>query len=350
MIREKAHFFASTCGSPDGKDKVLSTRWLERFKQKYNLVGAKSRRGSYDTNNSSSNSPTRLSINSGLASAVQSPTLLSPTSPTGFGSPSPLSPTQSQENIKNNLDEGLANLAGDYSQQQQQQHQQQQQQQQQQQKDTTSPETTGSSLSADVTSPTSTLVSDGPFSPTSQTHMSPPDIKPRNQMFPFGTVDPNMISEEQQQQQQQQPPPPASSKAAIQDSLSLAILEPPFEVDNDTHVDISNTIKRNRSNPEIKAKPIYPNSYSKSTTVSPVSPPGSPSQYEARRALELVMDYFEQQPTRLCAQEYVTIGRLMERLDVSKNQSDMLPGGLTRINEHDVPSHINRKGSIHGLV
>ena len=369
MIREKAHFFASTCGSPDGKEKVLSTRWLERFKQKYSFGSAKSRRGSYDTNKSSSNSPTRLSINSGLASTVNSPTLLSPTSPSGFGSPSPLSPSQSHENIKNDLAEGLANLAGDYHHQQQQQQQQQQQHQHQhqhqhQQKDTNSSDATGSSsLSAEITSPTSTLVSEGgPFSPTSQSHFTPPDVNQnntRNQIFPFATVDPNMISEEQQRQQQQQQQQQhhiidqsqsAPSKNAIQDSLSLAILEPPFEMEN---ADISNTIKRNRSNPEIKAKPIYPSSYSKSTTVSPISPPCSPTQDEARRALELVMNYFQQQPTGLCAQEYVTIGKLMERLDLAKNQSNMLPGGLTRINEHDVPSHMNRKGSIqsiHGLV
>lgn len=365
MIKEKAHFFASTCGGPDGKDKVLTPRWLEKFKHKYNLVGAKSRRGSYDTNKSGSNSPTRLSINSGLASTLNSPTLLSPTSPSGFGSPSPLSPSQSHENIKNGLAEGLANLAGDYHQQQQQP---QQQQQQQQQKETNSSDATGSSsLSADITSPTSTLVSEsGPFSPTSQSHFTPPDINhnnTRNQMFPFGTVDPNMISEEQQrqqqqQQQQQQPqqqqqhiidqPQAAPSKNAIQDSLSLAILEPPFDMEN-ASTDISNTIKRNRSNPEIKAKPIYPSSYSKSTTVSPISPPCSPTQDEARRALELVMNYFQHQPTGLCAQEYVTIGKLMERLDLAKNQSNMLPGGLTRINEHDVPSHMNRKGSIQSL-
>lgn len=346
VIQEKAHFFTTTCGNQNGKEKALSTRWLEKFKQKH-LGGSKSRKGSFDTNKSESVSPTGLSINSALASGVQSPTVMSPISPTGFASPTSLSPTQTQDNIKNNLAEGLANLAGDY----------------QQHKSTTSPDT----LSVSVASPTSTLVSDGPFSPTSQSHFSPADTnlnRPRSQTFPVNTIDPTMISTEDQQHQhehqhqhqqqsteQSQPP---SSKAAIQDSLSLSILESPFEVNhniNNATADASNTVKRNRSTPEIRPKSIYPPIYSKSATVSPISPPGSPTQDEARRALELIMNYFQHQPTGLCAQEYVTIGKLMERLDLAKNQSNMLPGGLTRIDEHDdVPPHVNRKRSIHGYV
>lgn len=346
MIQEKAHFFTTTCGNQNGKEKVLSTRWLEKFKQKH-LGGSKSRKGSFDTNKSDSVSPTGLSINSALASGVQSPTVMSPISPTGFASPSSLSPTQTQDSIKNNLAEGLANLANDY----------------QQHKSTTSPDT----LSASVASPTSTLVSDGPFSPTSQSHFSPTDTnlnRPRSQTFPVNTIDPTMISTEDQQHQHQhqhqhqqqstEQSQPPSSKAAIQDSLSLSILESPFEVNhniNNATADASNTVKRNRSIPEIRPKSIYPPIYSKSATVSPISPPGSPTQDEARRALELVMNYFQHQPTGLCAQEYVTIGKLMERLDLAKNQSNMLPGGLTRIDEHDdVPPHMNRKRSIHGYV
>lgn len=320
QIREKAMFFASTCGSPDGKEKVLTTRWLEKFKQKHTL-GSKSRKSSFASAKSDSTSPTRLSINSALASAVQSPTLISPTSPTGFISPTSLSPTQSHENIKTNLAESLADLA-EY---------------QRNNKAMTSPDTTASSLSPGVTSPTS-FMSD-PFSSAADAN------KPRSEAFPFGTVDPNMISEQQQHQQspleQPQPHP-----------LSLPILESPFEEHNTNNVtDLSNTVKRNRSHPEIKARPIYPAIYSKSATVSPISPPGSPTQDEARQALELVMNYFQQQPTGLCAQEYFTMGKLMERLDLAKNQSHMLPGGFTRIEEHDDPSsQMNRKRSIHGLV
>ncbi|KAK4953485.1 hypothetical protein LTR66_013643, partial [Elasticomyces elasticus] len=41
LIKEKALFFASTCGCPEGKEKVCTTAWLEKFKHKNNLLGAK---------------------------------------------------------------------------------------------------------------------------------------------------------------------------------------------------------------------------------------------------------------------------------------------------------------------
>jgi hypothetical protein len=53
----------------------------------------------------------------------------------------------------------------------------------------------------------------------------------------------------------------------------------------------------------------------KPSTVSTINDPGSPTQDEARRALELIVNYFQLQPAGLAAQEYVNIGKLMERLD-----------------------------------
>lgn len=326
MIREKALFFANTCGSNDGKEKVLTTSWLEKFKHKNNLLGAKSRKSSFSTTKSEPDSPTGLSINSALASAIQSPTLLSPTSP-GFATPSPLSPTQSQDNIKA---ETLAELMADY-------------QQHMQAKSTTS-------LDTSVTSPTSTLVSESPFTPTSQSRNPSADCfpsRPRSQTCPLSTVDPgSMIPDEHSDQ--------ISPKTTLQPPFPGALQESPMEDKHDPKklpgLDTSaNMIKRNRSNPEIRAKTIYPPLFSKSTTVSPVSSPGSPTQDEARKALELVMNYFEAQPTGLGAQEYVTIGKLMERLELAKGQQTTLPGGLTRIDEHEDAPHVTRKRSIHSL-
>ncbi|PLB46780.1 hypothetical protein P170DRAFT_363504 [Aspergillus steynii IBT 23096] len=324
MIREKALFFASTCGSNDGKEKVLTTSWLEKFKHKNNLLGAKSRKSSFSTTKSDSDSPTGLSINSALASAIQSPTLLSPTSP-GFATPSPLSPTQSQDNIKA---ETLAELISDY--------------QQHIQKSTTPLDTT-------VTSPTSTLVSESPFTPTSQSRNPSADSfpsRPRSQTCPLSTVDPGSMIPDQSSDQ-------VSPRTCLQPPFPGTLQESPME-DRDPKklpgLDTSaNMIKRNRSNPEIRAKTIYPPLFSKSTTVSPVSSPGSPTQDEARKALELVMNYFEAQPTGLGAQEYVTIGKLMERLELAKGQQTTLPGGLTRIDEHEDAPHVARKRSIRSL-
>ncbi|RAK87951.1 centromere binding protein B [Aspergillus costaricaensis CBS 115574] len=334
MIREKALFFASTCGSSDGKEKVLSTSWLEKFKRKYNLMGARNRKGSWASTKSESDSPTCLSIDSALASAVQSPTLLSPTSPTGFLSPLPLSPVQSNENIRGELVQSLAEIASDY--------------QHTHTKSTTSLDTT-CSFSAGVTSPTSTFVTESPFTPTSQSLGSSADgnpTRPRSQTFPLSSSDPNLLCPDENSEH--------LTKAALRQSLSISEHQPPLEEHHDQKflpaLDTSaNTIKRNRSNPEFKAKSIYPPLFSKSNTVSPVSSPGSPTQDEARRALELVMNYFKQQPSGLGADDYMTIGKLMERLELAKAQQVTLPGGLTRIDEHDDSPQLNRKRSIHSL-
>lgn len=80
--------------------------------------------------------------------------------------------------------------------------------------------------------------------------------------------------------------------------------------------------------------------------ISPVSPsstngtaPSSPSQEDARKALELVMSFFQHQPSGFVEpQEYVTIGKLMEKLRLQRSGSigENLPGGLHRIPEQEL--------------
>jgi hypothetical protein len=319
MIKEKALFFATTCLCPEGKDKVRTTAWLEKFKRKNGLLGAKMRRGSTEIR-SGSNSPTQL--NTDFGSALQSPTGPSPTSPVdGFGSP--LSPT-SQESLNRDMAE-LPDLAGGYH-------------QHGYSKSTTSLDTTSS---AGMVSPTSTLVSDSPFTPTSQSRLPTANSnssRPRSQTFPLVPIDPMLLADETMD--------PHHQKRELQQSLSVSILESPIEMDESNASVYGKTrkvITRNRSNPEIKAK-FMP----KSAAISPITSPGSPTQDEARRALELVMTYFDHQPAGLAAQEYMTIGKLMERLELAKGQ---LLGGLPRIDEHEDISTLRviKKKSIHNL-
>jgi hypothetical protein len=141
-------------------------------------------------------------------------------------------------------------------------------------------------------------------------------------------------------------------KRELQQSLSVQTLQSPLELGDEESkpigLDHAIVIKRNRSNPEIKTISMPPPS--KSTTISPTSSPGSPTQDEARRALELVMSYFEHQPAGLAAQEYLTIGKLMERLEIAKSQSGSLFSGLPRIDEHeDIAPRVTKKRSIHNL-
>lgn len=295
MIKEKALFFASTCGCPEGKEKVLTTSWVEKFKHKNNLLGSMSRKGSTDTR-SGSTSPTRNNTDSTGDSAVQSPS--------GHSSSSGLSPTQSLE-CKKELADGVPDLAGGY--------------QHDHSKSTTSLDT--ASL-AEMASPTSTLLSDSPFTPTSQSRplAIPPDgnhtSRPRSQTFPSMPIDPTLLSADETLDSQR---------------TKLSVLESPLEMDDqkDGAFDQSNVIKRNRSNPEIKSKSMQPPA--KSNTGSPVT--SLPTQNEARKALALLMNYFKHQSIGLAPDDYLIIGKMMGWLDLSKRQQSMLLGGLTRIDE-----------------
>ena len=64
------------------------------------------------------------------------------------------------------------------------------------------------------------------------------------------------------------------------------------------------------------------------------SSPITPSQEEAARALELVMTFFQSQNAGLDIepQEYVTIGKLMEKLRI-KRSSESLPSEMRRVSE-----------------
>ena len=64
------------------------------------------------------------------------------------------------------------------------------------------------------------------------------------------------------------------------------------------------------------------------------SSPITPSQEEAARALELVMNFFQSQNAGFVVepQEYVTIGKLMEKLRI-KRSSESLPSEMRRVSE-----------------
>ncbi|KAL1849704.1 hypothetical protein Plec18170_007225 [Paecilomyces lecythidis] len=330
MIREKAHFFATTCGSPDGKEKVLSTAWLEKFKQKNNLLGAKSRKGSIDTA-SDTGSPSHLNTNSSTASASQTPSGVSPISPGGLTTPSPMSPPPNQDNLRKDSVQGF-DFGSDY----QQAHSQ----------SATSLDT-APSLTASMASPTSPFVSDSPYTPTLQSGL--PSIgsnssRPRSQTFPLAAaIEPGLLSSNSSADQ----PTP---KNVLQESMSTSVLDSPIEEHTALASEDPPMIKRNHSTPEIKTQLMQPPPLPKSNTTSPISAP-SPTQDEARRALELVMNYFQNQPSGLGAHDFITIGKLMEKLELAQSHhTSILPGGLHRIDESTDALHVNRKRSIHSLI
>lgn len=338
MIKEKAHFFATTCASPDGKSKILTASWLEKFKQKNNLSGSKSRKNSAVSIASDGEdlphlqSPTGTLISTGV----------SPISPTGL-TPSPLSPSISQETLKKELGESaLLDFSRDPAKHGHTQ-------------STTSLDTTPS-LSAGVASPTSPLISESPYTPTVRSRLpsiSSAASRPRSQTFPLAGDAESLNGNGEHHV--------TNSKQSMSGSLSVSVVDSPLDEDqeqkslNDTSDDSNSSVKHHKSNSDLKAistsmqpPPVPP---SRSSTVSSPVSPGSPTQDEARRALELVMNYIQNQPSGLGLQmqDYVTMGKLMEKLDlVHNNQS--ISGRLHRIDEDTDGPQVTKKRSIHSLT
>lgn len=78
------------------------------------------------------------------------------------------------------------------------------------------------------------------------------------------------------------------------------------------------------------------------------SSPITPSQEEAARALELVMSFFQSQNAGFVVepQEYVTIGKLMEKLRI-KRSSESLPSGIRRVSESDFTTKLESVDVLH---
>jgi hypothetical protein len=69
----------------------------------------------------------------------------------------------------------------------------------------------------------------------------------------------------------------------------------------------------------------------RSENTSPVSQVGSPTQEDARRALDLVWSFFQNQPAGIL--EYAIIGKLMVKLKFSHgpDRTPVLPGGIYQV-------------------
>ena len=80
---------------------------------------------------------------------------------------------------------------------------------------------------------------------------------------------------------------------------------------------------------------------SRSENTSPVSSVGSPIQDDARRALDLVWSFLQNQPAGILnPDEYATIGRLMTKFKLSHDPdgTPILPGGIYRIDRSEPES------------
>jgi hypothetical protein len=327
VIREKARFFASTVGNSESALKANSTSWLEKFKQKNNLLGAKSRKNSIAEESEGTSNP---------PSNVHTPGGISPTSPSGV-SPSPVTTKKSTENLtlKTEMPETF-----DFSNHRRPFHSQ----------STTSlssvfTENATSSFSAGPTSPTSlsspfftpdSACGANPFLNNQQARGQPGTAnfqRPRSQTFPMLIgVEPYMS-------------PPASSEPLTPKYMNSTALDSPMAEMRPslaTIDDVMQEVPAQAGNSTMQPPPVPSVSIpvqqqdvlqTSSTGVENFSPV-TPSQEEAARALELVMNFFQQQPQGFVEpQEYVMIGKLMEKLKFKRSSENL--ASTRRISDSD---------------
>ena len=321
MIREKARFFAKTVGSSDCHAKVNSDTWLEKFKQKNHLMGAKPRK--------SSGSQPDLGLDT--SSISQTPNGVSPISPAGgLSSASPISPVRSRDNLKTESPDSFGDFSGLYKHGHSQS------------------ATSLASAITDVTAPSSF----SPQSPTSSffsseinsTSCAPVSAvsapsNPRTHLPTFPMIDTdNVFSVEAM---------PGSTQETPNDEYPSRTLSASSELNHASSQPPSNVQSPVQDSPAIMAPPsnsLTASSVNASTVSSPIS---LPSQDEARRALELVMNFFQNQPSGVVdAQEYIMMGKLMEKLKVRGSLGE-LPGGMHSIDLSQ--KEMSRKRSIHSL-
>ena len=346
MIRDKARFFAATVGSSESHVKVNSSSWLEKFKQKNHLMGSKPRKASDAAERD-------LALRAGSRSGVQTPSEISPMSPAGLASPSPISPSQSRDNLKNGSRDDYVDFAGDYK-------------HAQSQSATTlpgefgestastsfSPQTPSSPFFADVNGSGSPYIGVQHLRPGSTSAANV--VRPRSQTVPMLTGEPGFSTHSgadgrftPKQVQEIMAGPALDTPIDDYPDRSLSASSADLQrISSQPSSDIHSPLQDN--SPALMAPPpnplVSPATTNDSTMPSPI---GSPSQDDARRALELVMNYFQNQPTGVVdPQEYIMMGKLMEKLKVQGSVGE-LPGGMHSIDYGQ--KEMSRKRSIHSL-
>ena len=351
IIRDKARFFATTVGSSDSHIKVNSNSWLEKFKQKNHLLGAKPRKAS-DANDSDSN----RGLNTDSQSGSQTPSGVSPISPSNAESGSPASPSRSGDSLKTESPDSYMDFSSSYRHAYSQS------------------ATSLASCFSDITAPSS--FSPGPTSPTSPFFSPDPNcsaspflpsqhpqlmtvsnsnsIRPRSQTFPMVGVEPSFMSSPDSRE-------PLTPKYLEQIMAAPALETPIIEAPEQAlHLESSSHHSQPQhgtnlegpsqgSSPASMGPPRLPNTGLPSPNASKISSPiGSPpSQDDARRALEVVINFIRRQPSGLVhSQEYKAIENLMEKLTLYGGLGQ-LPGGMHSMHVEEKES--GRKRSIHSL-
>lgn len=339
MIREKARFFAATVGNNESQSKLNSTTWLERFKQKNNLVGGRLKKSPTESRPIFSEDGITV-VDSSTTSASHTSAEMSPMSPDDI---SPTTSDSSHGTARHEMGDGFFDFVGPAYRHTHSQ-------------SATSLNAGYSGMSIApllVSSPISPQINDadnnGSFTSEGSARLPPLGgnfSRPRSQTVPNLNLEPG-----------------AMLKADLSDeitpklsdsSVMTNMLESPIE-EKATMSHPFDAMKRTNSYPGIhinRNNSMQPPPLPKSETASPVtSPIVSPTQQEARRALELVMTFFQSQPINVVEpNEYMTMGKLMQKLELAQSPdgTPSLPGGLHRIDEEE-GLRVTKKRSIRSL-
>jgi len=128
--------------------------------------------------------------------------------------------------------------------------------------------------------------------------------------------------------------PPGSSDALTPKFVSSNALDSPMTELPGSLAAIDEAMSVSPTQTHSMQPPPLPMAHNDEKSSSNDSSPITPSQEEAARALELVMNFFQSQHAGFVVepQEYVTIGKLMEKLRI-KRSSESVPPGMRRISE-----------------
>lgn len=289
-IKEKLLFFARTVGSPESHSKVNNNTWLEKFKQKNGLSGSKSRKSSVAEESEAAST---------TCSANRSPNV-SPTSPDlpAQRSPSAMSITQDEKPPQSAVTERTEDSYVDFGSGSHKPHQ-----------SLGGPFTEAPASYATGTTHHST----SPFFPEASGFAAPPP-PPRQRSSTFPVVGLEFGGSQA----------PASSGSGVLDTPSDASSAIPLSAEA---VLPPTTSSSSISTPHTAVK-------TESSPISPASSVGtSPTPDDTRRALEVVMNFFQHQSAGLEPQEFILIGKLMEKLKVQCSRSGEMPGGMYRLAE-----------------
>ncbi|KAK3713022.1 hypothetical protein LTR37_008707 [Vermiconidia calcicola] len=319
IIRDKARAFSAPTTSPENQQ-LLSSSWLEKFKLRNNLMGARSRKGSLAPDDSEGVSAT--------ASSSHTPSGTSPISPQGIGSPE-LHSAQSHDSLKDESPDSYVEFGrhGPFH------------SQSTNSLNSAFTDTAPSSFSPGPLSPTSPFytpesgTAPGPFAPPLTARPILPAVtaanaqRPRSQTFPL--LDQYISGS-------------GSMDAATPRYVTTTILDSPMEEPPDPLINMDEIVRVTQPEerphtvtpvetmrpPPLPARVVSGESRRELlplTSTTHIS--GATSPEDAQRALEVVMSFIEQQPTGfLDSQESMQMGmhmgKLMEKLRLQSRGSN----------------------------